>query len=198
MSETFSNLNGLEILFLVCAAIGAVFLLIRLILLSVGGGVDHDVGFDLSDSGGDAPLDLHHVDSDVGFTILSVHGLSAFLMMFGLVGFAFYRQSNSGAPLALAGGFAAGLASVWIIGRIFRFFGSLQSSGTLATRDAVGSSGTVYLKIPAGGTGRVMLSFQGRLREFDAVAADGSEIATNSAVRVTAVNGNVLVVETIR
>jgi hypothetical protein len=49
--------------------------------------------------------------------------------------------------------------------KLFQFAIGLQSSGTLATADAVGSSGTVYLKIPKGGTGRVNINFKNHLCE---------------------------------
>jgi membrane protein implicated in regulation of membrane protease activity len=97
----------------------------------------------------------------------------------------------------MVGAVAAGLASVWLIGRIFGFAGRLQSSGTLKTAAAVGSSGTVYLTIPAGGTGRVTINFQGRLREFDAAAVEKVEIATGTPIRVVRVDASILIVEKI-
>jgi hypothetical protein len=71
----------------------------------------------------------------------------------------------------------------------------LQSSGTLQTSAALGCTGTVYLTIPEQGTGRVSISFQSRLREFDAVAIDGKKIPTGTAIKVVQVNANVLVVD---
>jgi len=186
----FSGYNGMEIFFLACAVIGGFFVLARTVLQFAGGGADADI-----DDG--TGIDAHHADSDIGFKLLSLHGLTSFLMMFGLVGVAFYRQSRAGLLASLAGATIAGLATVWMIGKLFQFAGRMQSSGTLSTTAAVGSTGTVYLTIPEGGTGRVSISFQNRLREFDAMEKDGGVLATGTAVRVVDVNSNILVVEAI-
>jgi membrane protein implicated in regulation of membrane protease activity len=95
----------------------------------------------------------------------------------------------------MVGAVAAGSASVWVIGKIFQGAARLQSSGTLRTADAVNSTGTVYLTIPAGGTGRVSINFRNHLREFDAVEKNGTEITSGTPIRVVRVNANVLVVE---
>lgn len=188
MANAFSNLNGFEIFFLLCAIVGGFFVLVKLVMQFIG--ADAEIETDL-----DTGIDAEHVDSDIGFKLLSMHGLTSFLMMFGLVGLALYRQSQAGMVLSILGASAAGLASVWVIGRIFASVGRLQSSGTLATAGAVGSTGTVYLGIPPGGTGRVSINFRGRLREFDACAADGEAIATGTPIRVVRVDASVLVVE---
>ncbi|MBU0479657.1 MAG: NfeD family protein [Proteobacteria bacterium] len=193
MAQLFADFNGLEIFFLACAIIGGFFVVLKLIMQFVGGDADAGAGTDT-----DLGIDPQHVDSDIGFRLISMHGLSAFFMMFGLVGLAFYRQSQAGVIVSMIGAVAAGLASVWVIGKLFQGAANLQSSGTLKTADAVGSSGTVYLTIPAGGTGRVSLNFQNRLREFDATATDGTEIPTGAPVRVVAVHANILEVEIIK
>jgi membrane protein implicated in regulation of membrane protease activity len=191
MANAFSNLNGFEIFFLICAIVGGFFVLAKLIMQFIGAGADIDTDLDTG-------IDTQHVDSDIGFKALSMHGLTSFLMMFGLVGLALYRQNRAGMFLSVLGASVAGLLSVWVIGRIFTSIGKLQSSGNLATASAVGSTGTVYLGIPRGGTGRVSINFRGRLREFDANSADGEAIATGTPIRVVRVEASVLVVENIR
>ncbi len=193
MVKAFSDFNGLEVFFLACAVIGGFFVLMKLIMQFVGGDTDSTV-----DVHGDIGVDAHHVDSDVGFRLLSMHGISAFFMMFGLVGLALYRQSQVGVFISMIGAVAAGLAAVWVIGKLFQGASRLQSSGTLKTSDAVGSTGTVYLTIPKGGTGRVSINFRNHLREFDASEKDGAELPTGTPIRVVRVNANILVVESIQ
>lgn len=190
MEKAFSDFNGLEYVFLACAAIGSFFVLIKLILQFVGGDT-HD-GLD-----GDINFDSHHADSDVGFRFLSLHGFTSFLMMFGLVGLALYRQSKSGLPVSIAGAVGAGIVSVWVIGKVFQWATRLQTSGNLQTSDAVGSTGTVYLMIPKDGTGRVSINFRNHLREFDAIEENGSQVPTGTPIRVVEVRANILVVERI-
>ncbi|MDH4163108.1 MAG: hypothetical protein OEW15_10520 [Nitrospirota bacterium] len=190
MNGAFSNLAGLEVFFLACAAIGGIFVLLRLIMQFLGADAD-------TDPTAEAPVDVdvHHTDSDIGFKFLSLHGLTAFFMMFGLVGFALFRQSNMGHLISILGAMAAGFASVWIIGRMFAMIGKLQSSGTVLLKNAVGCEGTVYLNIPAGGTGKVMITVNNRLREYEATSKDGMELKTGLPVRVVSVSGDRLVVE---
>jgi hypothetical protein len=193
VAKAFADFNGVEVFFLGCAIIGGFFVLVKLILQFLGG----DTGADAS-----VPSDIHidygHPDSDVGFRLISMQGLSAFFMMFGLVGLALYRQSQVGMITSIFGAVVAGMVSVWCIGKLFQGAASLESSGTLKTSDAVGSTGTVYLTIPEGGTGRVSLNFRNRLREFDAIEKNGSGVPTGTPVRVVQVNASILVVEIIR
>ena len=192
MAKLFSDFNGLELFFLICAIIGGFFVLMKLALQLVGGDTDADASVE-----NDIDIDPEHVDSDVGFRLLSMHGLSAFFMMFGLVGLALYRQSQVGVIISNVGAVAAGMFTVWIIGKLFQGAARLQSSGTLKTADAVGSTGTVYLTIPKGAVGRVSINFRNRLREFDATEKNGTEVPNGTPVRVVQVNANILVVEII-
>jgi membrane protein implicated in regulation of membrane protease activity len=191
MSGAFANMNVFEIFFLICAIVGGFFVVVRLIMQYVGAVDD----FDTTDIDGE--IDADHADSDVGFKLLSMHSMTSFLMMFGLVGLALYRQSGVGFFLSIVGATLAGMVSVYIIGRLFALFASMQSSGTLSTTKAVGSTGTVYLTIPADGTGRVTINFNNHLREFDATAKSGTELPTGTPIKVVQVNANILVVEQI-
>ena len=185
----FEHFNGVEIFFLICAIIGGVFVIIRLILQVVG--VDHGL-----DNSGHS-IDLHHSDSDVGFQIFSLHSLSSFLLMFGLVGLALYSQSKLGVFISIIGAIAAGLGSIWLIGKLFSLTSKLQSSGTIQLDSTIGAQGKVYLTIPPEGTGRVLVSVSNSLREFDAASHDSQEIPTGTPIRVVWVDGNILVVEKI-
>ena len=194
MAAFFTQLNGVEIFFLICAIVGGVFVLIRFVMMLIG--LDHDMnGGDLGADG--HSIDGHHADSDTGFKLLSIQGVTSFLMMFGLVGMALYRQSRMGILISMAGAMAAGLAAVWIIARMFALVVKLQSSGTIPIESAVGAQGKVYLSIPAEGTGRVLVSVRNSLREYDAASQDKRPIPTGTPIRVVWVDGNILVVETI-
>jgi membrane-bound ClpP family serine protease len=188
-----SEFDGTEIFFLICASVGGFFVVVKMFFQFLGGDSDTHIDTDMQIDSGSG-----HVDSDIGFKLLSLHGLSSFLLMFGLVGLALYHESRFGVAIAVAGGVAAGLAAVWVIGKLFKIAVGLQSSGTLPTMWAVGCSGTVYLRIPEQGTGRVNISFENRLREFDAVSIDGKTIPTGTAIKVVQVNANVLVVEILK
>ena len=189
----FSQYQGIEVFFGICALIGGAFVLLRIVTQLIG--IDHGDSGNFDAGGHD--FDSHHADSDVGFKILSLHGLTAFLMMFGLVGLALYRQSGMGTFISISGAIVAGLASVWIIKKLFYVIVNLQSSGTIAIDSTVGAQGKVYTTIPENGTGRVLITVNNSLREYDAASQDTHAIATATPIRVVWVDGNILVVERI-
>ena len=194
MSEFFTQMNGVEVFFLICAIVGGFFVILKFALQFIG--LDHDTSMD-ADVGGAHGIDAHHADSDVGFRAISLHGITSFLMMFGLVGLAMYGQSRLGMMVSMLGATGAGLISVWVIGKLFALSAKLRSSGTISIDTTVGAQGKVYLPIPAEGTGRVLISVRNSLREYDASTQGGEALATGTPVRVIWVDGNVLVVERI-
>ncbi len=193
MSQWYAELNGIEFFFLTCAVIGAVFVVLRLVLLFIG--IETDLSGDMDIELDE--IDIHHVDSDVGFKLLSLQSLSAFLLMFGLVGFALYNENREGILISLAGAVGAGLAAVWSIGKLFSLFERLQSTGNIDLENALNTEGRVYLDIPENGTGRVLIHIQNRLREYDAKAADNKGLKTGEPIRVVQVQGKLLIVEKI-
>ena len=178
-----ASFTRLDRIFLLCATLGSIVALSRVLFLFVGGEPGEDTP-ELDDLG----------TPGSGFRYLSLHGLSSFFMMFGLVGLALNHQ-GAGAGASILGGLVAGAAAIWIIVRLFRFALRLQSSGTLPAQAAAGCLGSVYLTIPAGGVGRVNVRIGQRLREMDAIAADGLELPTGTAIRVLRVQRTLAIVQ---
>ena len=142
-------------------------------------------------------MDAAYTDTDVSFKFISLQGLTAFFLMFGLAGLALSKSAQPDL-LSLGGGIIAGAFTVWVLSRIFIGAQKLQSEGTLNMQNAVGLEGTVYLRIPAGDVGKVNLVLQGALKEFNAVAADKQLIKTGERVQVVGLTaGEMLVVERI-
>lgn len=198
------NIRGLELLFAGCAVFGLVLFIIRLILMfaGMGGGAadSADAGhidagsMDASGQGGDFYDGGLH-DSDLSFKTLSLQGITAFFMMFGLVGWAVLRQGNYAAWIPILCGTAAGAAAVWVMKKIFQLAGSLQSSGTMNLQNAVGQEGTVYLTIRPGKSGKVQVAFQDRLSVLEAITEGSEDIKTGQPIRVVGVSAGKLVVE---
>ncbi len=195
MDLWFGNLNGLDIFFIVCALIGGIPLIIRFILQFTGGdfGDEASMNTDFESPDGDADF-----DADASLKFLSLHGLTSFLMMFGLVGYALYRQSEVGAAFSLLGATIAGFVSFWIIGKLFALMANMQTSGTIKINQVIGSEGKVYTTIHPDKTGSVMVTCLERLREYDASSANNQTIKTGTRIRVTGVSGNILVVSPIQ
>lgn len=187
MLDALLNATGLDLIFVLCAAIGASLFAIRLLLLIFGGFADM-VHIDVGDVG-----DLDHHDG--GMQFLSLHGISAFLLMFGIVGLAM-RWDGWSAFASTVGGFLAGMLAVAVSAKLFQLALRLQSSGNIGTDETVGEQGTVYLRIPAEGRGKVQVTVRGHLREYEAFSEGKEEIATGSPIQVVgSVGGDVLVVK---
>jgi membrane protein implicated in regulation of membrane protease activity len=187
MLEFWNSLSGMEKFYAGCTLFGGVLFAVRMIMMFAGMG-DGDL----------ADVDSDIMDTDSSFQLLSLQGLLAFFMMFGLVALAMSRQSGLSHGWALLGGAAAGGITVWLISRVFLGMKRLQSDGTLDMHNAVGQEGTVYLTIHDGGTGKVQVEVQGRLCVLDAISTNDQTIETGTAVKVIRVTGGgVLAVEKI-
>jgi hypothetical protein len=212
----------LDKVFTGCAVVGGSLLMVRVVLMFIGGGLDADadvdahVDFDM-DAGAD--FDVHadfdaahdfdmahdldvahdidaHADSTSAFHLLSLHSIMAFLLMFGLVGLTLRKEANAGEALAIGGASVAGLFCFWLMAKMIAILKGLQSSGTVSLANAIGQEGSVYLTIAEGGTGKVEVVVDGRLMFLNARAESGEEIRTGEKVAV--VNfalPNILVVE---
>jgi membrane protein implicated in regulation of membrane protease activity len=97
--------------------------------------------------------------------------------------------------VSIISGVIAGAASVWIIAKLFQMANKLQSVGNLDINKAVGCRGLVYMRIPKGASGRVMLNIGGRQREIDAVHVGGEEVATGTPIEVVRLDENLAVVD---
>ncbi|MFH0881338.1 MAG: hypothetical protein V2A34_16625 [Lentisphaerota bacterium] len=180
MMQFYAGFLPMEKFYFACACFGGFLFILRTLMMFMGHSSDADAGMDASEV---------HGDADASFKILSLQGLTAFFMMFGLVALAMSRQSGLSHLWSVLGGLVAGLATVWLIGRIFVSMKRLQADGTLNIQNAVGQSGEVYLTIHPGKSGQVRVSVQGQLRIFDAVGDDDFELKTGMRIKVVGVSG---------
>ena len=171
------SLTWIETVYLASAVVGGLLFFLRMLLFLFAGGIGENLeAFDADTPDGDA------------FPALSLQSISAFFMMFGLVGLTLYSLDVH-LVWVILGSLVAALFSVWVIGILFTAMRRLQSSGNIKIDSAVGAVGTVYLTIPAGKTGQVSISVQGSLRTYDAVSKDGKQIKTGETIQVVAVVG---------
>lgn len=168
--------SNISLLFIIAAVLGGAILLVQLVIHLFGGAI------------GDNDLDLFEGgDADASFKILSLQGLSGFFTMFGLVGLALLWENHVAPATAAAGGFAAGLITTWVMGRIFAWVKGLQSSGTMQMKDALGVSGTVYTRIQKHKPGKVTLVVRQRLLTLDACTEDDITLEQGDRVLVQAI-----------
>lgn len=202
-------LSILGVVYLIAAVIGGTLLVCQFLLalfgLGHGGGdVGHHVGggFHAGDTHvgggvhGHGMLDSHagddqHPDSTEQFTLLSFRTLVAASAFFGVTGL---TTLNAGLPatttivLALAAGALALYGMYWLLGLI----ANLGSSGNEHIGNAIGLSATVYVPIPATGKGlgKVQLSMQNRIVEYQAVTDDAEPLKTGETVEVVGIKNS--------
>ena len=156
-------------LFLTCAAIGGGLLVLQLVLGVFGMDGGHDVDHDVAS----------------GLNLLSVRALSAGAAFFGVTGSAALAAGMPAWLATIAAG-GVGMGAMVAVAAIVRGMGRFESDGAVRIEGAIGSPGTVYLRIPGGraGAGKVMLTLQDRVVELRAVTS-GKELPTGASVVVT-------------
>ncbi|MDE6600074.1 MAG: NfeD-like protein [Oscillospiraceae bacterium] len=155
-----------------------------------------DLG-DVSDLSADVPdTDIHVHGSYSSLQLFTVQGIVAFLAVSGWVSIA---ALSSGVPSAgaIPLGLVAGFFAMYGIAKLVQISKKLTENGTIDFRNAIGENATVYIPIPPAGEGegKVTLTLQGRFMECSAVSNEREMLKTGTAVRVTDLNGEVLVVE---
>ena len=156
-------------------------------LFGMGGAESGDVDVDM-----DGEIDIIHPDSGIfDFKLISFRSILAFIAMFGWGGVVFGEHGWKGFGVAIACGLVTMVITAYLIMSILK----LQQSGTRANASLVGQKGTVYLAIPAGGRGKVILDLGDSTREIAAF----SEVALEKGAPVitTALKAEVFTVKPI-
>ncbi len=189
MESFYEEMTLFQKVFAICAVAGGTVFVLRTILLFIG--LSHDVDVD---GANDVHVGLN--DSDVSFHFLTLHGITAFFLMFGVVGLTITKHYAISHWIALAGGVVAGLITMWLIAKIFSSMSRLQSDGTVRMKNALGQEGVVYLNIPPDGIGKVQITIQGGLKIYDARTRSQDKVKTGDRVKVLEVTPeNMLIVE---
>ena len=152
---------------------------------------DFDVDVDASMDGSD----LSNIDS--GANLYTFRNFVNFFLGFGWTAIILQPSVKSTAVLVIIA-VLVGIALVALVMYMFKWLYSMQQSGNINVyKSAVGCQGKCYLRIPGerGGEGKVQITIQGAVREYNAVT-DGDEIKTGTSVKVLeAIDGNTLLVE---
>lgn len=203
--EWWNNLGTMSQIFYCIAIPATLVLLIQTIMMLIGlendsDGIDGDVdNIDFSsdtfsdgvfgeDSVSEAP-DISGLD---GLRIFTLRGIIAFFVVFGWVGVV---MQDAGIRLAitLTVATASGFAMMLVLAFLFRAVMKLRNDGNTDNRNAIGTSGKVYLTIPPSrsGAGKVDVMLQGRFVERNAVTDETEAIPTGAEIVVVGVSGQV-------
>ncbi len=123
----------------------------------------------------------------------SVQNISAFLMVFGLIGLGLTRYSGINTFIATIVGFICGTITAFVFTKMTQAVMRMSSSGNKKISSALGKVGTVYLRIPKEGTGQIQVTVSGRFEICDAESIDKEEIPYGEKVQVVGIKkGNIL------
>lgn len=164
-----------DAVFVVCAVVGLILLLVTVVFDDILGGV----------------LDALHVNVDVGGTSLTPL-LLGFVSMFGVGGLIATQLLGVHGGQAALGGVVAGIFGALLASMLFSALRRSESPGAFSIRDLVGGPASVAVAIPAGRFGSVYVKAEGQTHEYSATAA--IDIPSGTPVTVTAALGNGLVV----
>ncbi|QDU80536.1 hypothetical protein Pla110_22670 [Polystyrenella longa] len=178
----------MEDIYFYSVVIGGALMLIQVLLSMTGllDGFDFD---DLPDTDFDADFDM--AESSWGSHLVGVLSFRAILTgvtVFGLVGIAASKQFPGSDIQNFMIAVACGLGVLYLVGWLIQALYQLKYDGTVNIQRAIGTQGTVYLKIPGknSGKGKVSIPLQERMMEYEAMTAD-DEIVTGTTIVVTGV-----------
>ena len=181
------SISGIDILFASMALIGTALFVLYFILLIIGGFADGVLE-------GAFNIDID-MDAGFAFELLTLQGILSFVMMFGIFGLA-VNQANDNTLMAIGAGTAAGLVSMYIMGKVYHLFRGLESEGNVDHNNAIGARGEVYMNIPVNGSGQVQVTYQNALRTMAARSKDDAQaLPSGTLVRVVDRFGSTLIVE---
>ena len=155
----------------------------------VGDSVDPGAALDQQTTWAEAAdSEFQHTDSSWLFGVLSFRTLIAAAAFFGAAGSAAKGVGYSDfTSLVIAT--VVGLAAMYGMYGLMRLIAGLTSSGNERIRNALGRRATVYIPIPAArkGAGKVQLSMQNRIVEYQAVTEEDEPLKTGQSVQVVGI-----------
>ena len=165
--EYATSLTGLPFVYGICALMGGCLFLIVMVLMFIG------IEFDL-----DALAD--------GSGHVSLHGISGFFTLFGIVGLYLDSQGYD-VLVSSTGGIGAGGMMFLAVSRIIAAMRKLESSGNITVNQTVGAKGSVYAEILSGESGAVTIFIGDRERRYDAVTDEPTGLKTGDLIEVNEV-----------
>ena len=153
-------------------------------------GADSDAASDPSDLDAD-------LDTDASFALVSVLSVLAFLMGCGWMGLAARAGWGLGATLSALAAVGFGTAMMFLSAGLMFWARGMTHVARYNVKTAVGTTGKVYLTVPAKGEGRgqIEVVVSGRRKVMDAVSASAAIPAFSPARVVRVRDDDVFVVE---
>ena len=150
-------------------------------------------------SGGETDMDSDGGDGgDMPFEIFTLRNLINFLLGFSWTGISFYDSIANKTTLIIVS-VLVGLLFVALFFFLIKQILKLSEDNSLKIENALNKTAEVYITIPESktGKGKVQISINGAFHELDAITKSSEKIPSSSAVKVVAIEDNLLIVEKI-
>ena len=169
-----------QIMFVIAVSSSAVMLIFLVLMLIGVDGSDFD-GVDVPD------LDVDFLNDEPlsgigGLRILTLKGVLAFLSIGAWSAYLFAEMMR---PIfASLIGIVLGFVAAYLQALAYQAMMKLESSGNIDYNNAVGKTGTVYMRVPKlkSGKGKVTLVIQERYAEVDAVTEEEEDILPKTSI----------------
>lgn len=142
-------------------------------------GIDHDVDTDFDSMDGS-------FDGDSSMNLYTFRNLVNFLLGMSWTAI-LLRGSVTSTTLLMIIAIIAGILLVAAVMWMFKWLNGMQQSGNIDVyKCAAGCQGKVYLTIPAErtGSGKVQITINGSVREYDALTDSDTPLKTGTPIRV--------------
>lgn len=176
LSTWWAGLETLAKIYWGLAIPATLLFLIQLVTTFVVGDFDSDIP--------DSDLEVE-TDGGIGFQFFTFKNMVAFFMLFSWTGIASIDSGYSMTTTVIIS-VLSGFFMMVIMATLFYYLSKLRQSGTLKIERAVGKIGETYLRIPGkrGGFGKIQLTLQGSVHEFDALTDQGEDIPTGTIIQI--------------
>ncbi|MCX4359534.1 MAG: NfeD family protein [Rikenellaceae bacterium] len=172
--EWFSSMDSLEKVLWIIALTSSLVFIVQTVMTFMGMDGDGDP------SGCDVG-----VSEDMPLELFTFRNFVNFFLGFSWTAIALYGRT--GLVVTVVSGVIAGVLLVAAVMYMFYLMSRMEQSGNIdLQKSAVGCRGTVYIAIPEGGRGKVQITIQGAVREYDAVT-DGESLVSGTPVKVVGV-----------
>ncbi len=183
MFEWWQNLETVTQWFYGAAAFFSAIFLWQFIMSMIGLSGAEDVDMDLDAGDIEAASASDAADSVVAFRLLSIRAVLAFLTLFFWAA-AMHHDADGNLTRAITYGTLWGLGAFAIVALALHLMRKLAETGNPRLQTCVGTRGTVYLDIPADGSGEARVTVSGVVSHVKARSADGKPLKAGTQIQV--------------
>ena len=193
MTEWWTSLDlFMKILWCMAIASSTIFVIETILtFIGIDGGGYFDMDTDIPDGS---------FEAEPSMNLYTFRNLVNFILGFSWTAILF-KNSISSTWLLMLLSVLLGVALVAAVMYLFKWLSKMQQSGNIDVRkSAKGCIGKVYLTIPANraGAGKVQITINDSVREYDALTDSDSDLKTGSSIKVVeALDSSTLLVEEI-